>query len=548
MVTQGLHRRELLRGGAAGLASLIINPFSAITKGSTQPDAQETIIGAFYYPWYRNPSISPETGWKHWQEGGYNPPQTWASFYAPNFPTYEFNANVNLYDSTDFEVLRWQNQAMKRAGINLAIASWWGFGYEDEAFSRAIGECKDVKWCIYYEKEGYGNPSPEEIHNDIKHVIDKYSPTNNYAKINDKWLVFVYKVWDEDSSNRWRQAKSMLKDSGYDIYLNGGGAELSENHPWDSVHRYNPKAHFRTFAFLNVDNSASISPGFAKVPNNYPDPNDHSLEIFISSLSQAKTNQEKFRFLLTYWNEWHEGSQIEPGKEIIPDSSGFFPSGYDYGYDFVDALGEAARNFNCESLKFPLNNLPAHLKAGAMIHSPLDVKPTGRNNLERKIITSRARIGTFFTASEKSDLIINARANPKLDVSSRFNKFPEIEIYLDDELISKQQAIKEGYQNFPVLIEESKVNKGRHKVEIAFKQEPKKGKWNLILNYIDVCKPEDADMSGDRFTDLRDFSQMGLAWRSNEGTDSFQALCDMNGDGTIDHLDLKRLCHKWLRP
>lgn len=51
---------------------------------------------------------------------------------------------------------------------------------------------RDLKWCIYYEMEGYSNPSVEKIVNDLKYVINNYGDLPYYYKINGKPVVFIY--------------------------------------------------------------------------------------------------------------------------------------------------------------------------------------------------------------------------------------------------------------------------------------------------------------------------------------------------------------------
>lgn len=255
---------QILKMMLVGVVILAVAPISISVTLSNQAEQEDDIVCTVFYPWYANPNTSGY--WRHWEEVGYLPPKTWSANYLPNYlpnyPDSTWNPSVQLYDSTDTEVLRWQDSTVRRAGIDIAISSWWGIGtYEDNAFAKAIGICKSVQWCIYYEKEGYGNPSPSEIYSDLKYVIDNYGPTHNYAKIDDKWIIFVYVAIGTDVADRWRQAKEMLASDGYDVYLNGDRAIKSD--PWDSRHIYNPIEYAAyTSSLSDVDDSALISPGF----------------------------------------------------------------------------------------------------------------------------------------------------------------------------------------------------------------------------------------------------------------------------------------------
>jgi hypothetical protein len=150
-----------------------------------EAENQEDIVGVFFYPWYENPNTSGR--WRHWIEGDYTPPTTWSANYLPNYPDSSWNPNVQLYDSRDTELLRWQDRAMARTGVDIAIASWWGIGSgEDDGLAKAIRTCKSVQWCIYYEMEAYDDPAAQKIYDEIRYIVDTYGPTRNYAKIDGK--------------------------------------------------------------------------------------------------------------------------------------------------------------------------------------------------------------------------------------------------------------------------------------------------------------------------------------------------------------------------
>jgi len=91
------------------------------TVFDNQAESEDDIIGVFFYPWYRN--LDTSGFWFHWEGGGCVPPVTWPANYIPNYPDSSWNPSVQLYDNTDTEVLRWQDKAMARAGIDIAVRS-----------------------------------------------------------------------------------------------------------------------------------------------------------------------------------------------------------------------------------------------------------------------------------------------------------------------------------------------------------------------------------------------------------------------------------------
>jgi len=474
----------------------------------SQKESEDDIIGTFFYPWYRNPAVSGY--WAHW-EGGSNPPKTWSANYIPNYPDSTWNPSVQLYDSSDTEVLRWQDRAMARAGIDIAVASWWGIGgYEDDAFAKAIRTCKSVQWCIYYELDGYGNPSPQKIYNDVKYVIDQYGPTNNYAKIDGKWLVLVYVAGGDEVANRWRNAKTMLASKGYDVYLSGDGATASET--WDSTHSYSPIYYQGlTNTLPNVDDSAWISPGFWGIGDN---PRlERSLSEFKSAWDNIIANSDRYRFIfIETWNEWHEGTQIEPGQEIVPDQSGFNPTGYNYGYDFIDAIGSAATNELHWRSSGHRAVTPVRLEAEKMIW---EEGASAVNSSECKIPEGNIRIGSSIFVPHSNEVTFTVRS--RASQTGRSAVRPELVLYLDDIAAAKWEIQSFNYQDYSDVVS---LDKGIHKVEIGF-IEPAGSDYNLIVDFVDVISaspPPSSPLSDALDTDLSFTSGGDVDWFSQTVT------------------------------
>jgi hypothetical protein len=367
---------------------------------------------------------------------------------------------------------------MARAGIDIAIASWWGIGgYEDAAFAKAIRTCKSVQWCIYYEPEGYGNPSPQKIYNDIKYVIDNYGPTRNYAKVDGKWLVLVYVAGGEEAANRWRNAKAMLASDGYDVYLNGDGASAPDT--WDSIHSYSPVVYQGlTDTLPNVDDSAWIAPGFWGVGES---PRlERSLSEFTSAWNNIVVNRDSYRFILIEtWNEWHEGTQIEPGQEIVPDPSGYYPAGYDYGYDFIDAIAPAAVNELHWRSSGHRPVAPVRLEAEEMVW---EKRALAESPSECRISEEGIRIGSSIFVPNPSDVTFTVRAKAVLNRVERLLRWPELVLYLDDTPAAQRKVESSTYQDYSDVVS---LSKGIHKVEVGF-DEPSGSYWDIIVDFVDV--------------------------------------------------------------
>jgi len=511
-----------------------------------ETENEEDIVGVFFYPWYGNPNTSGS--WRHWSEGDYSPPNTWSANYLPSYPDSSWNPNVQLYDSRDIQLLRWQDRAMAHTGVDIAIASWWGIGgFEDAALAKAIRMCKSVQWCIYYEMEAYGDPTAQNIYDDIRYVVDTYGPTRNYAKIDGKWLVLVYGAAGEETANRWQQAKASLARNGYHVYLNGDRA----NGPaWDAVHSYNPVVYQgHTDTLPNVDDSAWISPGFWK----YGDSPvlERSLSEFASAWDNIIENNASYRFvLIETWNEWHEGTQIEPGQEIIPDPQGYRlkPNG-DYGYTFIDTIAPAAVNNLHWTSAGHRASVPVRLEVEEMIwddDSKIELLEEDPNKI--LIREKDVRIGSsIFMPAYSNDVIFSVRANSITAGTGRFVVYPKMGLYLDDSLVFEWEiqgsvpglGIESTDQDYSAAVY---VEKGIHKVELAMTDDG--GDGDLFVDYVDVNAlfTEDPSIEGFETGNFSRFDWVSLGdanWtvasdEYNSGTNSAQAgLIDDNRSTTL---------------
>jgi len=490
-------------------------------------NAMDDIIATFFYPWYGNPNT---TSWRHWNGSGLNPPSTWSARYLPCYPDCTWNPIEQLYDSSNIEVLRWQDITMAQAGIDIAISSWWGIGsHSDYSLSKAIRTSKSVQWCIYYELDSQGDPTPQKIHDDIQYVIDNYGPTSNYAKIDDRWLVFVYAVNGSEAADRWRQAKALLLSSGYDVYLNGDVGQYDSSNvpnPWDAVHRYHPTVYQDLTTSPDAgDDSACVSPGFWKLEE---DPRlVRSLSQFSSAWNDITTNRSQSRFkLIETWNEWHEGTTIEPGQEIIDDYvNGFQPSGNVYDYDYIDAVAPMAGTLSWQSIGHRAQ-APARLEAEEMVW---DEGTSAEGATGWRISRNGDRIGdSIFFAEDENEIWLIFKANADQLVSTI--NWPTMRIYWDDILAAQfrvDRTIPEIYRTAFA------VTSGIHELEISLADDPGGNRdVDLIVDYahVHISGPE-GDYDNDGIADPTDNCPLTPnTGQEDSDTDGVGDACDLCPD------------------
>lgn len=282
---------------------------SAVTPTSPVVPASEPnfpIRATFLYPWF------PEA----WNQQGFNP----FTNYTPAWGFYD-SSSINIIDS--------QIQAMTYAHIDAAILSWWGPGSQTDQRISAILAATPVssnpsfRWALYYENEGNSDPTVEQIQSDLTYIQSHYGNDPSFLRVDGRFVVFVYND-PNDSCNmadRWVTADDNLGHPAYiDLKIFPGYKKCS-NQP-DSWHQYAPATATNDLKGY----SFTISPGFwlkGQAVRLARDPKAWSLNI------EAQVSSGEPWQLITTFNEWGEGTAVEPAQEWAS------PSGFGV---YLDAL------------------------------------------------------------------------------------------------------------------------------------------------------------------------------------------------------------------
>lgn len=259
--------------------------------------------GAFYYPWF------PQT----WKVGGEH------VFYNPD---------LGYYSSDDQKVVDKHIDFMDYGKIEVAISSWWGIGkYTDTRFSLLLNRTKELgsslKWAIYYEKEGFDahDTSVSALKADLEY-LKKYTGHEAFARMAGKPVIFVYNANDNtcDVANRWSQANS--NGEWYVVLKVFPGYRDCSNQP-DSWHQYGPGVP----TSKHTGYAYGIAPGFWRADQSSP-LLARDVDRWYQNVRDMVASGEPWQLIVSF-NEWGEGTAVEPAKEWKSDSG--------YGV-YLDAL------------------------------------------------------------------------------------------------------------------------------------------------------------------------------------------------------------------
>ena len=282
---------------------------------------------AFYYPWYGT-TQGPSHELRVWND--YHPVRT---------------PSVGYYDSQDPAVVKQQIDEAKSSGIDGFIVSWWGINdFTDRALKNAIlpvAEKAGFGITIYYENY---DQDRDQILTDFAYLIKEYAQSPAFMKMDGQPVLFVYdSVTTKFNREDWEFVFQGLQNQGLKCFCVADGIS-SAFHLGDEqfsylfdlfqgVHTYSPLGYSQEFLrqFYNsnalkaeakgilfagtaspgTDNS-SWAPAFGKQRFTI----DREDGGVYRQTWEAAVGSDPQWMLITSFNEWPEGTEIEPSQEL----------------------------------------------------------------------------------------------------------------------------------------------------------------------------------------------------------------------------------------
>ena len=251
------------------------------------------ITAAFLYNWY------PDS-WK-------TPPGT---KYHPSAGQYSSNDPVNVKRQID---------EMRYAGMQAAIASWWGpvantSDHAIKSIDTAVGVDLQVahgtpfQWSLYFESgsPGLQDRSVGGLRNDMQYVKDHYAGDPNYLKVDGRPVIFVWPNAGDGCNmvQNWHDA-----NVGFYIVQKRFDGWQSCTGLADSWHEYSPNG----YSAVLKPYSYAVSPGFNRYDSQGPflARNTGQFDAAVAAMAAAPVQWK----LVTTFNEWGEGTAVEPASE-----------------------------------------------------------------------------------------------------------------------------------------------------------------------------------------------------------------------------------------
>lgn len=281
----------------ARLRTLILTALLGLLAAG--PAAARPTATIFYYPWYG--TAARDGAYLHWQQNGRRPPLDLASHYYPA---------RGPYSSGDPRVLRAQMRDVARAGIRQVVVSWWGWGsIEDDRLPMILRAARARDLDVAIHLEPYGGRTIASLADDVAHlrslgVSDFYVyrpldfPAADWAQLNA--TLAGARIFAQTSLVGFAKLGGFTGVYTYDVLANGGS---SFGRLCEEAHR------------AGLLCAPSVGPGYdAARATGDPRVKPRRDGLTYDAMWISALRADPDLVTITSYNEWSEGTQIEPAK------------------------------------------------------------------------------------------------------------------------------------------------------------------------------------------------------------------------------------------
>ena len=321
-------------------------------------------IHVAFYLWYGTPSIDGQ--WRHWDhaelphwdERVRKQYRHGTPFLPPEEPHSPFYPARGLYSSRDRKVLGEQMREIAATGISSVMLSWWGQAAAevtrdsqgvstDELVPAVLDAAAAAGVGVTWHIEPYGARSARSVLGDLQYLASKYGehPAIYRQKRRDGKsvpIVFLYDVSAQhsgddvrDAAAQWRSVSQAIRGTPADalllsLFLEPRDVAFVVDAGLDGAYTYFASAGFTRGSDPSSwrgTREAMAARGLWFVPSVGPGYNDTLIRPWNTAHTKSRDDGEYYnRFwraaidatppavTITSYNEWGEGTQIEPAR------------------------------------------------------------------------------------------------------------------------------------------------------------------------------------------------------------------------------------------
>src|SRR6476659_910386 len=273
----------------AVLCALLLAPATA--------RAGEVRTAIFFYPWYSN--AAHDGAFAHWQQNGHAPPFDVASAFFPM---------RGAYSSGDPRVLRGQMRDIAESGVDEVVSSWWGRGSREDLRLPAVMHAAKLRGLeVAVQLEPYAGRTIDSIAADLVYIRS--------LGIRD---VYIYRTMDftVEEWNRVTRPPMGLRLFGQTSLVRfAARAGFAGFYTYDIViyHAAKFDRYCKQARAQGILCAPSVGPGYdAQAATGDVHVKDRLFGATYDSMWRAALRAGADLVTITSYNEWGEGTQIEP--------------------------------------------------------------------------------------------------------------------------------------------------------------------------------------------------------------------------------------------
>ena len=331
-------------------ASIFFLMFIYSCKNNTGTSVNDRVF-CFYYNWYGNPEN--DGNYIHWAHQvlrqGANDTITKGFIPGENDDiASNFYPQLSTYSCSDTAILNRHMEMMAESKIGVIVLTWWdvyNFGSQSVPLIMDVAATYGLKVCFHIEP--FRGRNAETTRQNIQMIIDTYGQHPAFYRLNEKPLFFVYDSY-LTSPGEWKtlllpEGEITIRNTPYDVLMIGlwvkeGEEDFFSNSGFDGFYTYFGATGFTwgstpaNWPYLQewADSNGkifipSVAPGYIDIrvrPWNGRTTRDRENGKYYDRMFEDAINAKVKYLGITSFNEWHEGTQIEPA---IPFKSEAFP-------------------------------------------------------------------------------------------------------------------------------------------------------------------------------------------------------------------------------
>jgi hypothetical protein len=406
-------------------AALVLLPSVLAAPAPVQAAPLANNVHIFYYSWYGNPSFNGS--YRHWQQGSHTPPQdVGANFYPSR----------GAYDSGDFNGVVAQHMAwIAQAGVGVIVYSWWGQGsYEDARVMGTLNAANAQGIKVAWHMEPYANRTAASTVNDINYIHSRYGTHPAFYRDPARGNRSAFYIFESLRITDWTPIESVRGNS---IVLaqttdTSKVAHFGGMYTYDAIAGNTAPGWANASAFCRANNlvwAPSIGPGYLDdraVPGNTtPTLGRENGATYDRQWTNAINSQPTW-VSITSFNEWHEGSTIEPASSTPPAGFGYQTYAGAYG-----TSGSASETAYLDRTRFWANQFSPQPTTYLSLRARVNNRyVTAENAGAAALIANRTAIGPW-EQFERVDagsgaIALRARANGRYVTAANGGNSPLI--------------------------------------------------------------------------------------------------------------------------